>query len=304
MKLNSRIKKWVKKSYAIIPFKKQIFLALRKLYIPKKSVTSHLYFKGVFKVKCEERSFKIMHYGYQVENLIFWHGLEKGFEEDSIKLWMKLCKEANVIFDIGANTGLYSLVAKAINPAAKVYAFDPVRRIADKLRYNISLNNWDIEVIEKAVSNTDGSAIIYDHNIEHVYSATLNENFTFSERGSVETEIETIKLDTFISKHNISGVDLIKLDIETYEPQALEGFSNYLQLFKPSILIEILNDEVAIKVFELVKNLGYLYYNIDERGSIKQQDMITKSEHTNFLFVRPDTAQQLGLVQTTANEIV
>lgn len=278
------------------PLKKCLYTGIKKIYIPKKSITSHLYFNGVFKVKCGNSRFKMMHYGYQVENMIFWYGLEKGFEKDSIKLWIKLCKEANVIFDIGANTGLYSLVAKAINPSAKVYAFDPVKRIVDKLRYNINLNEWDIEVVGKAVSNNNGSAIIYDHNIEHIYSATLNKNFTYSERGSVETVVETIKLDTFIEQHSLPRVDLIKIDVETYEPEVLEGFSKYLRLYKPAILIEILTNELGNRIYELVKNLGYLYFNINEGGDIKQQDVITKSEHFNFLFCSPETAKTLELI--------
>ncbi len=294
--LNTRIKKVIKKIYKIIPFKKYLFSGLKNFYTPGKSITSHLYFDGVFKVKCGNRKFKMKHYGYQVENMVFWYGLEKGFEKESIKLWMKLCEDAKLIFDIGANTGLYSLVAKAINPDVKVYAFEPVKRIADKLKYNVALNKYDIKVVEKAVSNSDGSAVIYDHNIEHIYSATLNKHFNYSERGSVETVIETIKLDTFIEQNKIEEISLIKMDVETLEPEVLEGFSNYLQMYKPAMLIEVLNDEVGGRVYEQIKNLGYLFFNINESGSVKKQDMITKSEHSNFLFCNQITAKRVGLV--------
>ncbi|HVT84668.1 MAG TPA: FkbM family methyltransferase [Chitinophagaceae bacterium] len=296
MRLNAHSKKVLKKIYKKIPLKKQLFLGLKKIYTPSRNITSHLYFDGIFNVKCNSGKFKMKHYGHQVENLIFWYGLEKGFEKESMKLWMKLCQDANVIFDIGANTGLYSLVAKTLNPDVKVFAFDPIKRIADKLRYNIELNNYDIEVIEKAVSNNNGSAIIYDYNKEHAYSATLNENFTFSERGSIETKVETIKLDTFVNQYSISGVDLIKIDVETHEPEVLEGLTNCLHKYRPVMLIEILNDEVGKRVFEQVKDLEYLFFNIDENGSIKRQDIITKSEHSNFLFCNSVIAKKLGLV--------
>jgi FkbM family methyltransferase len=296
MSKQSLIKTGLKQIYKAAPFKKQVFSCIRRIAVPGKSVTSHLYFKGVFKVKCGKRYFKIKHYGAQVENTVFWYGLENGFEKDSVKLWMKLCSISSVIFDIGANTGLYSLIAKTLNPNARVFAFEPIKRIGDKLKYNIALNNYDINVVEKAVSNNNGTAIIYDYDIEHVYSATLNENFTFSQRGSVETKVETITLDKFIEVNNLPGVDLIKIDVETHEPEVLEGFSKYLRLYKPAILIEILNNEVGNRTYELVKDLGYLYFNINEDGDIKQQDVITKSEHFNFLFCSADTARALELI--------
>lgn len=296
MRKRNFVKDGLKKLYKVIPFKKQIFSGIKRIILPGRSITSHLYFNGAFKVKCQADSFRMRHFGAQVENIVFWYGLENGFEKESVKIWMRLCKNANNIFDIGSNTGLYSLIAKTINPNAQVFAFEPIKRIVDKLKYNIELNNYDIHVVEKALSNRNGTAVIYDYEIEHAYSATLNENFTFSQRGSVETQVETIMLDSFIELNNLSGIDLLKIDVETHEPEVLEGFLKNLQLYKPTLLIEILNDEVGNRVYELVKNLDYMYFNINENGTIKKQDMITRSEHTNFLFCNRGIAQRIGLI--------
>jgi FkbM family methyltransferase len=290
------MKRFLKKLYKNLPFKRQLFSAVRSVYVPPKSIAQHLYFNGVFAVKCGNRKVKMRHYGYQVENLIFWYGLENGFEKESVKLWMKLCKKAEVIFDIGANTGLYSLVAQAANPDAKIYAFEPVKRIAEKFRDNIRLNGYNIELIEKAASNIDGTTIIYDDdNSENNYSATLNKEFGVSAGTSNEIPIEVIRLDSFIEQNQIMKLDLIKIDVETYEPEVLEGFTNYLQLFKPAILIEILNPVVGEKVSEKVKSLGYLYFNINENGSVQKVDVITKSDSFNFLLCSPAVAKELGL---------
>lgn len=297
------MKTLLKKIYHLIPLKREFFFALRTIWRPKESIYKHLLFKGIFKVNIDKsKAFKINHYGYQIENEIFWAGLRDGFEKESIKLWIKLCEESDVIFDVGANTGVYSLIARTIKPKAKIYAFEPVKRVFLKLQENIALNNFDVVPFEKAISNSDGKAIIYDTLSEHVYSVTVNKNFSSPETKVVETEIETITLNSFIRQNDIKKIDLIKIDVETHEPEVLEGFSDYLSRFKPTMLIEILNDEIGEKVNTIVQGLGYLYFNIDERGTVRQVEKIERSDYYNYLLCNPDIANKMGLNKNAYNK--
>ncbi|SKC48896.1 FkbM family methyltransferase [Ohtaekwangia koreensis] len=288
----------LKKIYNFIPFKLTLFSALRLLWKPPASIYQHLHFTGVFNVVVEEaKSFKIKHYGYQIENEIFWEGLTSGWEKESINLWIKLCKDAEVIFDLGANTGVYSLIAKTLNPNSKVYAFEPVERVFKKFQENISLNQFDIVSVEKAVSNSNGTATIYDTASEHIYSVTVNKNLASSDTHVIETKINTVTLNSFFKENNITKADLFKIDVETHEPEVLEGFSDYLFQCRPTILIEILTDEVGEKIDTIFKGSGYLYFNINENGGIRQVDKITKSDYYNYLLCSQAIASKLGLLQ-------
>ena len=291
------MKKLLKVIYKGLPFKREFYSLLKTVWKPQHSIYQHLYFTGVFTVPInEKKKFKIKHHGYEVENEIFWAGLTNGWEKESIRLWLKLCENAETIFDIGANTGIYSLMAKAVNPNAKVYAFEPVSRVFNKLKENIALNHFDIMPIEKAVSNSDGTAMIYDTASEHTYSVTVNKNLISPETKTIETNIDIVTLNSFIRQHDIKRTDLVKIDVETHEPEVLEGFSDYLFQFKPSILIEILNNEVGEKVNHIIQKLDYLYFNIDEKGGIRRVDKITKSDYYNYLLCSPGIAAQLGLI--------
>jgi len=288
-----------KKIYSTLPFKKEIFTLLKFVWTPSESIYRHLHFKDVFTVHIDSnKKFKIKHYGFQLENTIFWSGLTEGWEKESIKLWIKLCEEADVIIDIGANTGVYSLVAKTVKPSSAVYAFEPVTRVYKKLLENIQLNKFDIHVYEQAVSNSNGTATIYDTDSEHTYSVTVNKNMFSKETDVIESTIETITLDSFIKKNKLAKIDLIKIDVETHEAEVLEGFSEFLMAYKPSMLIEILTDEVGEKVEALVKDLNYLYFNIDELGSIRQVQNLSKSDFYNYLFCSSETAHKLNLPYT------
>ena len=99
---------------------------------------------------------------------------------------------------------------------------------------------------------------------------TVNYNYLDPSVKVEEVEIETITLNKFIKDNNIPRIDLMKIDVETHEPETLEGFSDYLSIFRPAMLIEILNNEIGARVEKLVNGLGYLYFNIDENNGIQQ----------------------------------
>lgn len=240
------MKTFLKLTYKIIPFKKQVFLILRSLWKPNPDIYKHFHFKGIITVPVNaESSFKIMHYGYQVENDIFWSGLTGEWEKASLDIWIKLSKNANVVFDIGANTGVYSLIAKTMNKNAAVYAFEPVKRVFEKLTANNQLNNFDINCFPLAASNYKGKANIYDTDADHTYSVTVNKNLNPETKNIQISEIQTTTLDDIIEQEKISKIDLIKIDVETHEPEVLEGYKNHLLIHKPTILIEILTEEIG-----------------------------------------------------------
>ncbi len=291
------MKNLLKSVYEQLPFKKQFFSFIKFFWKPNHSIYQHLYFTGVINVPISKsNSFKINHYGFEVENEIFWRGLTRGWEKVSINLWIDLCKNAAVIFDIGANTGIYSLTAKSLNPNSRVYAFEPVKRVFNKLTENVQLNKFDITCVEKAVSNKNGTALIYDNDQEHIYSVTVNKNMFPTDTKVIETQIETITLDSFIKQNHLPKIDLIKIDVETHEAEVLEGFSEYLAAFKPTMLIEVLNDEVGKNINEITAGLGYLYFNIDENKGVRQVNSITKSDYYNFLLCNESTAKALQLI--------
>ena len=287
----------LKNIYHFLPFKKQLYLIIRRLNISER-IYKHLHFKNIFSVKVDtDNSFKINHYGFRFENSIFWSGLFGDFEGCSLKLWVNLSKRSDVILDIGANTGVFSLAAKAANKKSQIFAFEPVNRVYKKLVENINLNDYDITSYQKAISNKTGKAVIYDDiSAEHVYSVTVNKNLNPSDTKTEEIEIDTLRLDEFIENYKIKKIDLIKIDVETHEAEVLDGYGEFLALHKPTILIEVLNDEIANKITNIVAGLEYLYFDIDEKKGTNQVKNISKSSSYNYLLCSHDTALQLNLI--------
>jgi FkbM family methyltransferase len=283
------MKKFFKILFLALPFKKAIFSLLKKVALPE-NVYKHLYFIGVFEVKVDENNFKILHQGHQIENQLFWKGIDDCWEKNSVKIWKDLSAKSNIIFDVGANTGVYSLIAKTVNNKSSVHAFEPFPSIYKTLLKNAELNHYDIHCNCAAVSNYKGQGVIYSEDPDFAYSVTVNKNLWAKDEKVFEIPITTTTLKNYIEEHQISRIDLMKIDVETHEPEVMEGFACYFSKFKPIILIEILNEEVAEKLSAFFPIEYFEFYNIDEEKGISKASILTKSELFNFLIIPKEKA--------------
>lgn len=274
------LKQLLKKTYTAIPYKRQLFSFVKKIGCPPKSVYKHLHFKGDFSVELgRNRKFKLRHFGYIIENEVFWEGIYASWEKESMKLWIKLCEEADTILDIGANTGLYALVAKACNPSSMVVAFEPHPEFFDMMRQNIQLNEFDITAEQKAATDRNGRIELED------YSGK-----------SAKMIFEGVALATYFEANQLPPVKLIKIDVESHEPEVLAGMGAYLEKYKPTLLIEVLSEEIAQRIVPYIDKCGYLYFNIDERNGIRRTDILGKSDYYNYLLCLPEVATRMGLM--------
>ena len=82
------------------------------------SIYKHFYFRGLFLLRYKRKVIGLFfHSGTIIENEIYWRGLGRGHEPLSMTLWIEIIKkfQPKVILNIGANTGIYGVVAKLIN---------------------------------------------------------------------------------------------------------------------------------------------------------------------------------------------
>jgi FkbM family methyltransferase len=285
----------LKKIYRWLPLKKELFGILRIFPVPE-VIFKHLHFQGIFTIDLAGNSFKMYHYGFQLENEIFWKGLAGGWEKTSIRIWSELSVKSEYIMDIGANTGVFALISKTVNPEAKVFAFEPVMRVFEKLVRNIEVNHFDITPVRKGISNVEGTATIYDLPTDHVYSVTINENKNPPGSIVIPTTIEITTVNDYCYQNNVPRVDLLKIDVETHEPWVLEGAIDIIKKYRPSMIIEILNETVASRVSSLTKEFNYLYYELNEATGPILRSHIRPHQFTNYLICSERTAKSLKLI--------
>lgn len=294
------MKEQLRSFYRQLPFKRQLYRWLRMVCAPPRWLYQHMYFEGLFEADVYGAHFFMVNHNTSLETEVFWGGGAGYRDGVSLYLWARLCKQTQTILDIGANTGLFSLVAQALNSQSRVHAFEPIDRFAAELERNRRLNGFDIRVWRQAVSNHDGETVIYDLPLKQHYHASLIESEASRHHGGgrlIKRNVQTISLDTFIQKQGLERVDLMKIDVEGYEPEVLEGMGDSLAAMRPTLLLEIQSDERARRIETVLKDLGYVYFDIDERSGLKPVSHLTRSSTRNYLICSPAVAAKLGLVQ-------
>jgi FkbM family methyltransferase len=178
-------------------------------------------------------------------------------EEAVLRAWRREARQAAVIFDVGANQGIYSLEALAANPRAVVHAFEPTQEIAAGLRRTAAMNGAPIFVAETAVSNRVGSA-----RLMRCPGGNEGMNFITSQDGGERVPVTT--LDAYSARHGIKRIDLLKMDIQGAEGYALEGAADLLEHQAIGTVFVELNwsdapDCPAARVVEILTAAGFMF---------------------------------------------
>jgi FkbM family methyltransferase len=149
-------------------------------------------------------------------------------EEHILRAWSVAARRAEIVFDVGANGGIYSLAALAAQPAAQVHAFEPTPEIAARLRRTAALNGLaGLTVHQKAVSSHDGYALL--RRCGEDVGGNEGMNYIVPDAGGADGErVETTRLDTACRALRADRIDLLKLDIQGGEAAALESAEELL----------------------------------------------------------------------------
>jgi len=134
----------------------------------------------------------------------------------------------STIFDVGANQGQSVDHYLAHLPNASIYSFEPIKVAYDVLKakteglsnvkaFNIALG---AEVSKLPVKYYEGENSVLN---------SLNRQSMNTDEGAKVQEVEIQTVDAFAKQHNISGIDLLKIDTEGYEMNVLKGAEQMLK---------------------------------------------------------------------------
>jgi len=252
--------------------------------------------KSEYKLKCRN-GFKIRLYkNSELSRLIY----QEKFENDIIKFLSTYLKKGDVFIDVGANIGLFSLLAaKVINSEGKVYSFEPCLSTFNKLTENVFINNiLNIECINNALSEKEEIKVLHS-SLDGFDAWNTLGKYSKSQNYECE-EVKTITLDSFMDKINKS-VSLIKIDVEGWEMLVIKGAKTILSREDAPTLIIEFDDENAKNsgfncsdLFDELLNLGYLMFSynyIDNK--LYPHEKLNHYYYNNLIAIKPNKFNSL-----------
>jgi len=212
------------------------------------------------------------------------------WEESETELIKKIVSDGDVVLDLGANIGYYTMIfAKLIGPKGKVFAFEPEPNNFELLKKNLTINGYQNSTIEDAaVSDENGEVKLYLHesmatNHRIFYSKSVSKNFVV---------VKKIKLDDYFKNNPIKKrISFVKMDVEGSEFGVLKGMTTILNENKNlKMLIEYFPQAIKesgaqpSNLLKILKNAGFSFYEvksenknlepINEEYLLKQNDRI------------------------------
>lgn len=171
----------------------------------------------------------------------------------------------DVIVDIGANIGSFSIWAARQANKGMVYAFEPDEYNFQLLQTNIKRNHCtNIEALHQAVSDQDGSISFYQQSKENNVNHTM-----FPDHFATKVDVPSITLESWIRSVGVTKINLLKIDAEGAEYPIL--LSSPASVFKKieKIYVEY-HDYIdhGHQVETLVNFLQENGYDVERSGSL------------------------------------
>ena len=180
----------------------------------------------------------------------YWY--EDNFWEPPVQIVLRdLCKSGNVVFDIGANLGgLTTVMSRSVGLRGVVCAFEASPRIVGKCQRNVILQGCNnVQVYNVAVySKSHHNISIYagDHLNDSIYPENSKEGTSFT--------VKTLAIDDFVAFTGLVP-NLLKLDIEGAEFDAVMGMLNTIENHKPHLILETQPNDT--RCLDLLIDKGY-----------------------------------------------
>jgi len=197
-------------------------------------------------------------------------------EKKVLSFLQRIIQPKMVIYDIGANIGIYSLILGREHPGCQIHAFEPETMNFWKLLRNLELNK---------LTNVTPHLIAAGakHEVRFLslqgQGPGLGQHSFQKAVSNLTTPVEVWDLDSYVKKKKAPPPQLVKIDVEGYELQVLKGMKRLLATEKPYLLIEV--HEALINKEDLTGFLQKKGYKFKE---------IARQPKRSFLFAQPVNA--------------
>ncbi len=180
---------------------------------------------------------------------------DKVYERDFVRL-----TNNDVVVDIGANYGVFSLYSQMFNPKV-VYSVEPLKSTFDHMSRN--LNEYNAVCINKAISDKDGYEKFTVTDVNGNNFSSKNADGHHPSSSLREEIVEAININTLIKEYNIDKIDFLKVDCEGGELDLFNTIDkDYLRENINKIAIEYHSGVIKSTIINILLNNGFIIEDV------------------------------------------
>ena len=203
-----------------------------------------------------------------------------GFEKKEQLFIATVLKEGDYFIDIGANIGLFTLIAADIvGPNGRVIAFEPTPKTFSRLLQNIELNQFkNIDAYNIGLSDFPKKLTFnISSNGYDAWNSFATSDFSILNE---QIMIDVSTLDFELTNYDKSKIKLVKIDVEGWEKFVLKGGIEFIKNYSPQLLIEFTEENtfaagyMVQEVYDFMFDLGYKWYSIQDTALVPTQKQL------------------------------
>lgn len=229
-----------------------------------------------------------------------WRTLQVNYYESAVNLALRdLCRPGMVVFDCGANIGMLTLVmSRLVGPRGIVCAFEASPRNIEMCERDLIANGCGNVVLHhRALCDRSGERVPFyfrDHGQADGMMGGPNE--------SPACQVLSLALDDFVT-HSGLVPEVVKMDIEGAEFNALRGFRTILDRHRPHLILETQTTDQ--RSLDFLRDRGYRAIDLETYREISTlADYPAGALVRNVLFIHCDRMSETNYQLPIASEQV
>jgi len=251
-------------------------------------------------------------------NVDMWHRnwyqvFQKGYHEQDVEKFITgLLQPGDVVFDVGAQIGMFTAIAsQLIGPDGRLIAFEPDEKNHRDLQSTRQRNKLDnVSIINAGLSDSIGEATF--HRPDGAWGSFMDSGNgagaritrDFFQNTTIRTfTIQTTTIDHVVAERELERLDLIKIDVDGPEVTILRGAEQTLRTLKPVVMVEASrfyqeHGTSVDELFSILQRNGYEIYGTIRNGESARlmtspadidNDLSAVGSAMNFFCVVPGT---------------
>lgn len=215
------------------------------------------------------------------------------YENEEVEMILKLIKPQDVVFDIGANIGWYTINILLKNAETIVYSFEPIPSSYQYLTKNLALNGQKTDKTYNIGFSDENKKVKFYFDTKCAMASSMAD--LREDKNTVAIECKVKRMDDFVSSSlPLKKIDFIKCDVEGAELLVFKGAIQTIKRYKPIVFSEMLRKWSAKfnyhpnEIISLFKDIEYRCFTAKNERLTEFFKVDDLTIETNFFFLHSE----------------